>query len=280
MNQKEKITPCLWYNGNAEEAAALYCSVFSKAKITARSPFVVGLNVSGQSITLLNGGPKYQPNSTISLFYVCETAEEIDRIWKALVKGGKILMPLDNYPWSNKYGWISDAYGVSWQLSLGKFEDVGQRLTPCLMFTGKQCGRAEEALNYYSSLFKHSKTDGIMYEEKNKNLVQHAQFALDGQKLMVMDSAKDHEFGFSEGVSLTIQCETQAEVDYYWNALTERGEESMCGWLKDRFGVSWQVVPTILNKIMSDPAKAGKAAKAFMAMRKLDIEQIVQASLE
>jgi predicted 3-demethylubiquinone-9 3-methyltransferase (glyoxalase superfamily) len=280
MNHKEKITSCLWYNGNAEEAAALYCSAFAHAKVASRSPFVTEINVSGQSITLLNGGPKYQPNPSISFFYICETNEELERSWNAFIKEGTVLMPLDKYPWSEKYGWINDKYGVSWQIALGKINDVGQKITPCLMFTGRQCGRAEEALYFYSSIFKNSKTDGILYDEKNKKLVQHAQFALLGQKFMVMDSALDHKFAFSEGVSLTIHCETQEEVDYYWNKLTESGEESMCGWLKDKFGVSWQVVPTILNKIMSDPKKAGKAAKAFMAMRKLDIEQIVQATIE
>lgn len=279
MKRNEKITPCLWYNGDAEEAAALYCSGFDGAKVVARSAFVIELSMSGQSITLLNGGPKYQPNPSISFFYVCETEKELERIWDALKKGGTVLMALGKYPWSEKYGWVSDKFGVSWQLALGKVNEVGQKITPCLLFTGKQFGRAEEALNYYSSIFKNSKTDGILYEEKNKKIVQHAQFALLGQKFMVMDSVEEHKFTFSEGVSLTIHCETQEEIDYYWQKLTESGEESMCGWLKDKFGVSWQVIPTILEKIMSDPVKAGKAAKAFMAMRKLDIEQIVQASL-
>ena len=279
MKTKEKITPCLWYNGNAEEAANLYCSVFADAKITARSPFVVGINVSGQSITLLDGGPKYQPNPSISFFYICETEKELDRIWNAFDKEGSIMMPLDNYPWSKKYGWVTDKFGVSWQIALGKLEDVGQRITPCLMFSGNQCGRAEEALQLYSSVFKISKTDGILYYDDNKKLVQHAQFSLLGQKFMVMDSSDQHEFGFSEGVSLTIHCDTQDEIDYYWNTFTEGGQESMCGWLKDKFGVSWQIVPRILDTIMKDPDKAGKAAKAFMAMRKLDIEQIVQATL-
>lgn len=279
MKTSEKITPCLWYNGNAEEAANLYCSVFSDAKITARSPFVVGINVSGQSITLLDGGPKYQPNPSISFFYICETEEELENIWNAFVKEGSIMMPLGSYPWSKKYGWVTDKFGVSWQIALGELEDVGQKITPCLMFTGKQCGRAEEALQFYSSVFKISKTDGILYYEGNKKLVQHAQFALLGQKFMVMDSADKHKFNFSEGVSLTIHCDTQDEIDYYWNTFTDGGQESMCGWLKDKFGVSWQIVPRILDTIMKDPDKAGKAAKAFMAMRKLDIEQIVQATL-
>ena len=279
MKRKEKITPCLWFNDNSEEAANLYCSAFDNAKITARSPFVIGINLSGQSVTLLDGGPMYQPNPSISFFYICDTEKELERIWNAFVKEGTMMMPLDEYHWSKRYGWVTDKFGVSWQLSLGNLEDVGQRLTPSLLFTGKQRGRAEEALQYYSSVFKVSKTDGILYNEKNRKLVQHAQFALLGQKFMVMDSEEDHKFNFSEGVSLTIHCETQEEIDYYWNSFTQGGEESMCGWLKDKFGVSWQIIPNVLDTLMSDPEKAGKAAKAFMAMRKLDIEQIVQATL-
>ena len=281
---KEKITPCLWFDGQAQEAAALYCSVFANAKITAQSPIVTGIDVSGQSITLLDGGSKYKPTPSISFYYICEKPEELDRILNAFSKEGTVLMALDKYPWGEKYGWINDKFGISWQLALGNINDVGQKITPCLLFTGKQYGRAEEAISHYSSIFRHSKVDGILRYSANEQpdqegKVKHAQMALNGQKIMLMESAGAHNFTFTEGVSLTIHCENQDEIDYYWQKLTESGEESMCGWLKDKFGVSWQIIPVVLNKIMSDPAKAGKAAQAFMAMRKLNIEQIVQASI-
>jgi predicted 3-demethylubiquinone-9 3-methyltransferase (glyoxalase superfamily) len=281
---KEQITPCLWFNAQAKEAAALYCSVFTNAKITAQSPIVTEINVSGQSITLLDGGPMYQPNPSISFFYICETDEEIDRIWNAFSKEGNVMMPLDKYPWSKKYGWITDKYGISWQFALGKISEVGQKITPCLMFTGNQYGRVDEAIEHYSSIFKNASVDGILRygagelpDEEGK--VKHAQIRLNDQKFMLMESARTHDFNFSEGVSLTIHCKTQEEIDYYWEKLTESGEESMCGWLKDKFGVSWQIIPTILSKLMTDPDKAGKAAKAFMSMRKMNIEQLVQASI-
>ena len=281
---KEQITPCLWFDGQAKEAATLYCSVFAKAKIVAQSPIVTAINVSGQNFTLLDGGPMYKPNASISFYYICETADELDRIWKAFSKEGTVLMPLDQYPWGEKYGWINDKFGISWQFALGNINDVGQKITPCLLFTGRQYGRADEAIKHYSSVFKNVTVDGILRYGKNElpdeeGKIKHAQIALDGEKIMLMDSAAPHNFTFTEGVSLTIHCETQEEVDYYWEKLTEGGAESMCGWLKDMFGVSWQIVPTVLNVIMSDPAKAGKAAQAFMNMRKLDIEQIVQASI-
>ncbi len=281
---KEKLTPCLWYDGHAKEAANLYCSVFTHSKIAAQSPIVTEVDVAGQSIILLDGGPKYKPNPSISFFYVCEKEEELNNIWNAFTKEGTILMQLDKYPWSEKYGWVTDKFGVSWQISLGKISDVGQRITPCFLFAGKQYGRGDEAIEHYSSIFKNVKVDGILRYGKNEEpdeegRIKHAQFSLNGAKLMLMESAHPHAFTFSEGVSLTIYCDTQDEIDYYWEKLTESGAESMCGWLKDKFGVSWQIIPTILSRIMSDPAKAGKAAQAFMAMRKLNIEQIVQASI-
>ncbi|HET9434329.1 MAG TPA: VOC family protein, partial [Chitinophagaceae bacterium] len=159
---KEKITPCLWFNAQAKEAATLYCSVFADAKITAQSPFVTAIDVSGQSFTLLDGGPKYKPNPSISFYYICEKEDELNNIWNVFSKEGTVLMPLDKYPWGEKYGWINDKFGISWQIALGKISDVGQKITPCLMFTGKQYGRADEAIAHYSSIFKNVKVDGIL----------------------------------------------------------------------------------------------------------------------
>jgi predicted 3-demethylubiquinone-9 3-methyltransferase (glyoxalase superfamily) len=281
---QKQLTPCLWFDNRAQEAAAFYCKHLANTQIRSQSPIVTEISVSGQNVVLLDGGPKYQPNASISFFYICEGNENIDEIWKAFAKDGEVLMPLDKYDWADRYGWVNDKYGISWQFSTGKIEDVGQKLTPCLMFTGKQYGRAEEAMNHYASIFGDFKLDGILRFGENEQpdepgKVKHAQLSLDGNKFMFMDSAQAHNVNFSEGVSLTIHCDTQEEIDYYWEHLTEDGQESMCGWLKDKFGVSWQVVPNIINQLMSDPAKAGKAAKAFMEMRKFDIEKIVQASL-
>lgn len=281
---KEKITPCLWFDHQAKEAAVLYCSLFAKARITAQSPMVTDIEVDGQSITLLDGGPMYKPNASISFFYICESEEEMNRIWNAFLEKGSVLMPLDSYEWSEKYGWINDVYGISWQLSLGGIESVGQRLCPCLLFTGERYGQAEAAMQYYATVFKDHKLDGILRyggqeTPDQEGKIKHAQIAFLGHKFMFMESAQYHAFTFNEGVSLTIHCDTQEEIDYYWGKLTAGGQESMCGWLKDQFGVWWQVIPTVLTRIMGDPEKAGKAAKAFMQMRKLDIEKIVQASL-
>ncbi|MES3019614.1 MAG: VOC family protein [Bacteroidota bacterium] len=281
---KRQITPCLWYDGQAKEAAALYCSAFAKSKITSQSPIVIEIEVDGYRFILLDGGPMYKPNPSISFYVVCEDEKELDHAWNTLSEGGNVLMALDNYPWSERYGWIGDKFGVTWQLALGKISDVGQKITPSLLFTNKQYGRVDEAIAHYSSIFRNSKVDGVMRYEADESpdeagKVKHAQITLDGQKLMLMESSASHDFDFSEGVSLTVYCETQDEIDYYWTALTENGAESRCGWLKDEFGISWQIIPSVLGELMSDPRKAGKAAQAFMSMRKLNIEQIVQATI-
>jgi predicted 3-demethylubiquinone-9 3-methyltransferase (glyoxalase superfamily) len=278
-----KITPCLWFDAQAKEAANLYCSVFANAKITAQSPIVTEINVDGQSFILLNGGPKYRPNASVSFYYTCDSLAEFDRIWNALTKEGSVLIAAGKYPWSEKYGWVSDKFGVCWQLGVSKNAKVTERIIPCLMFSGDQYGKADEAIEHYTRIFDSSKVDSIQRytnEAPNSNgKVKHAEILLNGQRFMVSESAESEGIEFTEGVSFTIHCEDQAQIDFYWEKLTESGEESMCGWLSDKFGVSWQIIPTMLGKLMSDPAKAGKAAKAFMSMRKLNIEQIVQASI-
>ena len=280
----KRITPCLWFNNQAKEAAELYLSAFAKSKITSQSPMVSEVEISGQKFILLDGGPMYKPNPSISFYYTCNDQQEFDHAWNALQQSGTVLMPANKYPWSEKYGWLADRFGISWQLSVGKLPESGEKIVPCFLFTGKQYGKVDEAIEHYSSVFKTVDVENIIRYGSNElpdkeGKVKLARVAINGQDFMMMESAADHKFTFSEGVSLTIYCESQSEIDYYWEKFTEEGEESMCGWLKDQFGVSWQIIPTMLGKILSDPSRAGKAAKAFMSMRKLNIEQIVQASI-
>ena len=281
---KKQITPCLWFNNQAKEAAELYCTAFADAKISSQSPIVTEISISGQQFILLDGGPMYRPNPSISFYCRCETDQEVERLWNAFSKEGTVMMALDRYPWSEKYGWVTDKYGVSWQIGLTKAGEIGQKIVPCLMFTGKEYGRADEALAHYAEIFKHTEIERIVRYSANEapdveGKVKWAAMAIDGQEFAFMESAAPHDFAFSEGVSFTVYCETQEEIDCYWEKFTKDGEESRCGWLKDKFGVSWQIIPSMLGKIMSDPNKAGKAAQAFMAMRKLNIEQIVKASI-
>ena len=278
---ENQIYPCLWFDGNAKVAAEFYCSVFVKSRITSDNPIVVVFLSSGQKFMCLNGGSEYKPNPSISFYVICETINEIETAWNKLLDGGNVLMPLDKYDWSEKYGWVQDKFGISWQLTFGKFQEVGQKFTPTLMFTNKQAGRAEEAISFYSSVFDNSSIVGILKyssgENDVKGYVKHAQYKLGEQVFMAMDSSLTHDFNFNEAISLVVECDTQKEIDLYWQKLGMEGEESQCGWLKDKFGVSWQVVPSILGKLMNDPEKAPRVMKAFMKMKKFEIEKLVNA---
>jgi predicted 3-demethylubiquinone-9 3-methyltransferase (glyoxalase superfamily) len=275
------IYPCLWFDGKAKEAAEFYCSVFPGSAITTENPIVVMFEFAGQKIMLLNGGPHYKLNPSISFYVVCETVEELDKAWLSLIDGGFALMPLGKYDWSEKYGWVQDRFGVNWQLSVGKPEDVGQKFTPSLMFTNANAGRAEQAIHFYTSVFADSSVKGIMrYSASDPDVegtIKHAQFKLGKRIFMAMDSSLPHQFSFNEAISFVVDCDTQEEIDYYWGKLSAVPEAEQCGWLKDQFGVSWQIVPTILGQLMSDPARSQRVINAFMQMKKFDIEKLKQA---
>jgi predicted 3-demethylubiquinone-9 3-methyltransferase (glyoxalase superfamily) len=293
----QKITSFIWFDTRAEEAAQFYTSLFKNSK-TGRitryieegreihgmepgSVMTIDFTLGGYSFTALNGGPHYTPNPSISFFVMCETEEEINHMWQKLNREGETLMPLDTYEWSDKYGWTRDRYGISWQLALGKTEDTGgQMITPCLFFTGDQYCRAEEAIHFYTSVFRNSDVDGILrYDGKESTdaagMIKHAQIRLEGETFMIMESATEQSYGFSEGTSLVVHCTSADEVDYFWEKLTDGGDPAaqQCGWLKDKFGVSWQVVPTELFEMLrnENPEKVRRVTSALMKMKKLDI---------
>jgi predicted 3-demethylubiquinone-9 3-methyltransferase (glyoxalase superfamily) len=273
--------PCLWFDKNATEAAEFYCSIFPDSKIISENPSVTIWQLYGQKFMGLNGGPMFKPNPSVSFFITCDTNEEIDLFWQKLSEDGKVMMPLDNYPWSEYYGFLEDKFGVCWQLYKGKQNDLNQKIVPAFLFTDANFGKAHDAINFYTSVFKNSKTDGINYYTEmempdQKNIVKHGQFVIDGTVFMAMDGAGTHNFSFNEGISFVISCQTQEQIDYYWNTFTkDGGQESMCGWCKDKFGVSWQVVPSILGSLMNNPEKSEKVMEAFLKMKKLDIEVLL-----
>lgn len=292
----QKITPFLWFDGKAEEAANFYTSVFpGNSKIVTMkhwaegSPFpkeqimTATFELDGQQFYAFDAGPMFKFNPSVSFFVVCETTEETDRVWKKLEEGGSVLMALDKYDWSEKYGWVQDRFGVSWQISFGKLSDVGQKFTPSLLFTKENFGRAEEAVNFYTTVFPGSSIEGILKytaAEGAEGKVKHAQFNLGKQVFMIMDAPGTHAFTFNEAISFFVSCNSQEEVDHYWEKLIAGGgQESQCGWLKDKFGVSWQIVPAILVELLADkdPAKAGKAMQAMMKMKKIIIADLEKA---
>ncbi|MBK1897078.1 VOC family protein [Chryseobacterium paridis] len=278
------IFPCLWCDGNAKESAAFYCKVFN-GEITADTPVVMNIDLFGQKLMLLDGGPQFEKNPSISFMVICETEDEVQKYWDQLIEGGSALMALDSYPWSKKFGWVSDRYGVNWQLFFGE-KDGEQKIVPTLMFMHGNNGKAMEAMKFYTQTFPNSKIrnvlqykDGGEPNETPEN-VQHASFSIDGYNLYCMDSSYDHKFDFNEGVSIVIMTDDQAQTDQLWNTLiSDGGRESMCGWLKDKYGVSWQIVPKRLIQLIndSDQGKAQKVMQAMMQMQKIIIEDLETA---
>jgi predicted 3-demethylubiquinone-9 3-methyltransferase (glyoxalase superfamily) len=275
---KNSIYPCLWLAGTAKEAADFYTTLFESSEIIADTDLVVTFDLQGHHFMALNGAPIFSPNSSISFFVVCETIEETEHLWQGLCNGGNILMSLDKYDWSEKYGWVADRYGVNWQISLGKISDAGQKISPLLMFCGSQQGKAEAALHFYTSVFGDSVLTGIYRYPENApdtaGQIVHSQFVIEGNVMMAMDSGVPQPFTFSEGISLVKECQTQEEIDYYWNTFTKDGEESMCGWCKDPFGVSWQIIPAELGTLVQHSEKGPGVMQALMKMRKIILKDL------
>lgn len=278
---KHPLFPCLWFDNNAKEAAEFYCSIFKNSAIISDNSLVTVFESSGQKFMCLNGGPFFKINPSISFYVVCETEDEVNSVWEKLLVGGSVLMPLDKYNWSSRYGWIQDKYGLNWQLSFSKMEEVGQKFTPTLMFTGEQNGKASEAIQLYTSIFEGSGIVGILNYSKEENEpeqnIKHAQFRLGKNVFMAMDSSSMNNISFNEAISFVVTCDTQEEIDFFWDSFTREGEESQCGWLKDKFGVSWQIVPSVLTALMSDPLKSDRVIAAFLKMKKFEIQRLLDA---
>ncbi|MBK8503595.1 MAG: VOC family protein [Saprospiraceae bacterium] len=281
MNKENQIYPCLWFDQEASQAAEFYCQAFNAATILHRNKMVTKFEIEGQPFMALNGGPRFTKNPSISFFVMLESGEVVDQIFQNLEKEGQVLMPLQAYPWSEKYGWCQDKYGVNWQVMITKDSSL-PKIIPAFMFTQDQAGMAEYAMNRYVSIFQDS---GILdisrygpNDQDTEGTINHGRFKINNQLFIAFDSSSSHAFKFNEAISMVIPCDTQDEIDHYWERLiADGGSESRCGWLKDPFGISWQVVPANMGQIMSNPDKAERVMKAVMTMRKLDLKSIIDA---
>jgi len=286
----KRIIPYLWFNDQAETAAELYTSIFPASRIDsvsryhesgaevsgmpAGSVLSVAFELGGLTMVALNGGPYYNFSPAISFFVNCKTAEELDQIWERLLPGGEVLMELGSYPYSERYGWLTDRFGVSWQLMLSSEQPL---IVPCLLYTQEHYGQAEPALNFYVSEIPSSNVDVI--ERKDDGKVLYSAFNLHSQRFTAMESELDHAFTFTPAISFLLECDTQQEVDHFWEAFGAGGEYMPCGWLTDRFGVTWQIVPAELFDLINDydPVRSERAMQAMLKMQKIDLAALQRA---
>ena len=302
-----KITPHLWFDKEAKEAAEFYVSLFPGSKITDLTTLrdtpsgdteVVSFELAGEPFMAISAGPHFKFNPSISFFVNFdplrfgdaskkeEARKALDAAWAGLAEGGRVLMPLDKYPWSERSGWIQDKYGLSWQLILTNPEgEERPAILPALLFVREKCGRAAEAIDFYLSVFENSKLGSLVKypettERGQKDTVMFADFKLRNTWFAAMDGAGEHDFDFNEAVSFVVKCENQEEIDHYWSKLSAVPEAEQCGWLKDKYGVSWQIAPAAMDEIFKDKdeRKLARVTQAFLKMKKFDLAKLKAAA--
>ena len=297
---KHKIVPHLWFDKEAREAAHFYASVFPNSSIKNITTLrdtpsgdcdVVSFNVWGQPFMSISAGPLFKFNPSVSFMVNFDPSQDadaktrIDEVWAKLAKGGEVLMPLDKYPFSERYGWVADKFGLSWQLILTNPEGEDRPIIiPSLLFVKNVYGKAEEASDFYLSVFNDAKRGALVrypagMEPDKEGAVMFTDFKLEGQWFAAMDSAREHNFAFNEAISFMVYCNDQNEIDYYWEKLSAVPQAEQCGWLKDKYGLSWQVVPTLMDQMMQDddPERMARVTKAFLPMKKFNLAELQRA---
>jgi predicted 3-demethylubiquinone-9 3-methyltransferase (glyoxalase superfamily) len=291
----QRIVPNLWFDHKAVEAVEFYTHVFPDATITetihypteglldfqkefAGDVLYVEFAIRGYRFIAINAGPDVTVNPSISFMLNFDPTSDpdarqhLDTLWNALSEGGETLMPLDDYGFSSRYGWIKDKYGITWQLLLTNPDGEPRPfIVPSLMFTELVLNRASEAIDYYASVFGGHVGTVARYPEDagpTAGTVMYGDFEILGQWLAAMDSGgAEHGFTFTFGVSLMVECADQAELDRYWSQLSSVPDAEQCGWCADKFGVSWQLVPANLAELMSKPGSYEK----LMNMKKIEV---------
>lgn len=294
----QQIVPNLWFDHQVEEAVAFYTSVFPESRILSTMHYptenlpdfqkdfagkmlTMDFELFGQRFTAINAGPEFSPTRATSFFVGFDTGrdpqarEHLDRLWESLLEGGQALMPLDSYPFSERYGWVQDRYGYSWQLILGNPEgDWRPPIVPSLMFGDGVQNRAEEALEHYAQIFPDSRSGNLArYPEQTGPAVagalMYGDAELNGSWLAAMDSAVPQEVTFTPAVSFLVPCDSQEEINELWSRLSEVPEAEACGWCQDRFGVSWQIAPANVEELLQRPG----AYQRMLTMKKLVIDE-------
>jgi len=299
MNQN--IVPHLWFDKEANEAAEFYASIFPESRITHETTIrdtpsgdtdLVSFELWGQEFMAINAGPFFKFNPSVSFIVNFDPSREKDaskqlsKVWNKLSEDATVLMPLDKYPFSEMYGCIQDKYGLSWQLILTNPE--GEERPPIvtsLMFVGNKCGKAEEAIHLYLSIFKNSKQGQIArypqgMKPDKEGTIMFSDFKLEDQWFAAMESAREHKFNFNEAISFIVKCDTQDDIDYYWDKLSAIPESEQCGWLKDKYGVSWQIVPREMDEMISNDSSQEQIARVTQAtfkMKRLDLKELQKA---
>lgn len=305
-SMQQKIVPNIWCNRNVEQAGAFYAETFENASFEVDSrypeeglldfqkdfvgdPLTGSLKISGYELRLINGGAEFAPNPSVSFMLNFDpllfdgdegvARASLDLLWQRLSDGGFVMMPLGEYPFSPHYGWVQDRFGVSWQLMLtDPAGDPRPFIMPSLLFSDRAQNRAGEAVDHYLEVFADFEGGAqlgtrVLYEAPQgpavPGSVLFSDFRLGEQWFVAMDSAVEQPFSFGYGISLEVKCDGQSELDRLWERLSAVPEAEQCGWLLDRFGLGWQIVPANMDELMQRSGAYGK----MMQMKKIVIDE-------
>lgn len=294
----KRIIPHFWFKKEALEATEFYCQVFPNSKLEHKlllpnTPSgdcdLVSFQIFGTTFMAISAGPLFKPNYSISFSVfahpnsISNPEEWIESTWKKLSEGGKILMPLDSYPFCKKYGWLSDRFNVSWQLILQEETEAPKPfLATSLFFVKENFTKGKQAVEFYTQLFSkltQTQVFTISFHPESEafppETVAYAEFKIGNNLFTLTESPYEKEVQFTEGVSLLVECETQEEIDYLWNSLSHVKEAEECGWLKDKYGVSWQITTPIIQDLLIDETKKDKALEKILKMKKIEIQPLL-----
>ncbi|HEM6452798.1 VOC family protein [Streptococcus suis] len=281
----QTIIPHLWYDTAAKEAVAFYVELFG-GKIDwtytitdtpSGDSDLIQFQLGDMTLAAISAGPYFKLNESMSLMVNVASKDEVTRLYQALSEGGRILMPLAEYPFSPYYVWLEDRFGLSYTPDL----DKPYQFDICLLFSQEQVGLAQPMLDYYKDKLPQASIGQLSYYGEGEAAVEaaklnYAELLVGGQKLIVMDHGYGGEASFNEAFSLMVYVDSQEEADSWYEIVSAVPEAEVCGWAKDQFGISWQIVPRTLMEAYdtASPEKAKAVNAAVMTMKRLDIAAI------
>ena len=289
----QKIIPHLWFDKEADEASKFYMSLFEDSKLKDKTILnstpsgtveMITIELAGQEFMLLSAGPYFTFTPAISFVIACNTVDEVNKLWEKMIDGGEALMPLSHIRLvKNMVGWPTDTdYPGKSCISETLTSNKKSHLPFCLSGNNMEILKKQlhSILAYFMIQILTISTNMVRVRNPiNRERSCTGHITLENLDFIAMESAHEHHFSFNEAISFLVNCDTQEEIDYYWEKLSAVPEAEQCGWLKDKFGISWQINPSIMNEMMSknEPEKLAKVTEAFLKMKKFDIAELVKA---
>ena len=285
---KQNTLVNLWFKGeDLKKAVDKYTKIFDNSKILRSvnfdTPFdttadCIEFALGGRVFQAINAEPAFEFNNSFSLVVMCPTQKDLNSKWEKLISnGGKVVMPLDKYDFAESYGWLVDEFGLSWQVFLDGKMPFDFEIVPSLLYPK---GKAKEALEFYATVFTDFRINFVDYLDEEKNNIIFSCFTINDSDYFTSDNLLGQDLPFNESTSIMIECDTQEEIDYYWDKLSADKDGGQCGWTKDRFGLSWQIIPKYINEVFfdQDKEKYNKILSAMFEMKKIDLEKLKEAA--